>query len=270
MPASTIQDVRLDLIDPDPSQPRKSHDPEALQRLADTIKSNGVEQPIRVRPSNDRWVIVHGERRWRAAMLAGLEAVPCIVEVAQESKSNLRLRQLTENCAREELAPLELAAAIELSISEDGLTAAQVAQVVGLSEGHVSKLRVIRKASADIQQGVQRGELSIAAAYELAKASDSLEQQANTAGQSPVRLSQGALVRKLKRVRRSESAPERGSTRITAALGGGRSVTVAGRGLSWEGLIESLEQLLSRAKKSKSQGLSLATFVRTLRDQAAS
>jgi ParB family chromosome partitioning protein len=267
MPAMPIQDVRLDLIDRDPGQPRKSHDPEALRRLAATIKTSGLEQPIRVRAEDDRFIIVHGERRWRASRLAGLESIPCIVEAPADSGSSVRIRQLTENCAREDIPTLELADAIQAAITEDGLSATHVALHIGYSEGHVAKLRAICKAPDDVRQAVQRGELSIAAAYELTRRIDSVDPtQLSTLATSPDgRLSREALTRKLKRVSRTRAQGDKEPSHVTASLGGGRSFTLKGRKLSLDTLIEALDQLLARARQSKSQGVSLAAFSLSLR-----
>ncbi|HEU5424835.1 MAG TPA: ParB/RepB/Spo0J family partition protein, partial [Nitrolancea sp.] len=106
------KEIQLERIVPDPQQPRRSFDEERLEELAASIRREGVLQPIAVRYDRDgeRYVILHGERRWRAARLAGLHAIPAVVrEVAEERRL---LQQLMENVVREDLNAIDRAAAL--------------------------------------------------------------------------------------------------------------------------------------------------------------
>src|SRR5262245_23845147 len=105
--------IRLDRIGPDPAQPRKEFDEESLARLADSMRSRGQLQPIRVRwdDSADRYTVVVGERRYRAALLAGMEAIACVVVAGSPTPEDLLEDQLVENALREDLRPIEQAQA---------------------------------------------------------------------------------------------------------------------------------------------------------------
>jgi len=105
--------VRLDAIHPDPSQPRRSFPVESLEELRDSIRQDGVIQPIEVtETANNRYMIVHGERRWRAAVLAGLETVPAIVRRRDYDTITRFVRQMVENIQREDLNDIDRAAGL--------------------------------------------------------------------------------------------------------------------------------------------------------------
>src|SRR5262245_10602659 len=121
--------IRVDRIVPDPEQPRKEFDPEALARLAESLKTRGQLQPIRVRWDQSRggYVVVVGERRWRAAQLAGLETVTCVVVTGAPTAAELLEDQLVENALREDLKPVEQARAFRTLMRDLGLTQQQLA-----------------------------------------------------------------------------------------------------------------------------------------------
>lgn len=105
--------VRLDAIDPDPDQPRTSYNEEALRELAESIRQDGVIQPIEVTQSTPgRYLIVHGERRWRAAQLAGLETIPAVVRRRDYDEVTRFVRQVVENIQREDLNDVDRAASL--------------------------------------------------------------------------------------------------------------------------------------------------------------
>jgi ParB family chromosome partitioning protein len=126
------QEVEVGRIDPNPDQPRQRFDQAALEDLAASIKEHGVVQPLVVaRSADDRFRLVVGERRWRAAQLAGLERVPVVIKDAG-NRQTLELA-LVENVQRADLNPLEEATAYQRLIQDFGLTQQQVAQQVGRS-----------------------------------------------------------------------------------------------------------------------------------------
>src|SRR5215216_4231760 len=131
--AATSLDIDIDAISPNPYQPRIEMDPEALETLAASIRVHGVIQPLVVTqgPERGRFVLIAGERRWRAARMAGLGAVPAVIKEAVP-RAMLELA-LVENVVRADLAPLEEAAAYRQLIDDFGLTQAAVAERVGRS-----------------------------------------------------------------------------------------------------------------------------------------
>ncbi len=134
-----LRDLAVEVIEPNPRQPRHDFNDEALVALADSVKSRGVLQPVLVRPrAGGRYELVAGERRWRAAKLAGLETIPAVVRAEGDAES-LELA-LIENMAREDLNPLEEARAVAALVEELELSREEVGQRVGRSRVAVSNL----------------------------------------------------------------------------------------------------------------------------------
>ncbi|MBQ3049605.1 MAG: ParB/RepB/Spo0J family partition protein [Oscillospiraceae bacterium] len=138
-----IENIRIDEVEPNREQPRKNFDEAALEELADSIKQHGVIQPILVRPAiGGSYVIVAGERRWRAARLAGLDEVPVIVKDMDDTEA--AQLALIENLQREDLNPMEEAAAIKQLMEVYGFSQEQVAEKIGKSRPDVAnKLRLL-------------------------------------------------------------------------------------------------------------------------------
>ena len=135
--------LRLDRIVPDPRQPRTVFDPDALARLAASLERLGQLQPIRVRydDATDRYVVIVGERRYRAARLAGLPTITCVVTMQAVSPEDLLEDQLVENALREDLKPIEQARAFRSLMNARGLTQRQLAE--RLQIGHASIARAL-------------------------------------------------------------------------------------------------------------------------------
>lgn len=163
--------IPLDLIEPDPGQPRKEFDPEGLAKLADSLRKRGQIQPITVcwDDSQAAYVILIGERRWRAAREAGLEKLACIVRDRPLTEGELRAVQLIENCLREDLKPLEQAHAYRDLMAANDWSARRLAEELDLNHATVLRALALLELPHDIQQRVARGELAPSAAAELAR-----------------------------------------------------------------------------------------------------
>ena len=134
-----LRHVPLDLIAPNPRQPRRSFDQASLQALADSVRERGIVQPVLVRPvAGGTYELVAGERRWRAAQIAGMESMPALVRPRDDSAA-LEIA-LIENMAREDLNPVEEARACAALVEELGLTREDVGRRVGRSRVAVSNL----------------------------------------------------------------------------------------------------------------------------------
>jgi ParB family chromosome partitioning protein len=154
-----LRELPLDAIEPNLSQPRRRFDEAALQALAGSVGERGVLQPVLVRPRPDgKYELIAGERRWRAAKLAGLQSIPTLV-CSYDDPAALQAA-LIENMARESLTPVEEARACAMLVKELGLTLEQVGQRVGRSRVAVSNLMRLLDLSAEILELVERGELS--------------------------------------------------------------------------------------------------------------
>ena len=163
---TVVRDISIDEIDPNASQPRRDFDKEALEQLADSIREAGVLSPILVVENGMRYRIVAGERRYRAARLAGLETVPCIVR----SMTNEQQMEaaLIENLQRQDLNPIEEAAAIRSLMQECGYTQEQAARKLGKSRPAIANaLRLLNLPKA-VTDMVVTGDLSAGHARVLA------------------------------------------------------------------------------------------------------
>lgn len=130
------KEIEIGLIDRNPDQPRKNFDEDALNELAESIKNYGVVQPIIVKENKGRYVIIAGERRWRASRIAGLKTVPCLIK--DYSKQEISEIAIIENLQREDLNPIESARAIKNLIEEYKLTQDEVADKIGKSRPAVT------------------------------------------------------------------------------------------------------------------------------------
>lgn len=154
----TLVDLPVTSIRPNPRQPRRSMDAEGLQELARSIESAGVVQPIIVRPSGEGYELVAGERRWRAAQMAGFSVVPAILRAASDVES-LELA-LIENVVRQQLNPLDEALALHMLLEDLGVTQEQLGARVGKSRPSIANKIRLLELPAPVQQMLAEGRLS--------------------------------------------------------------------------------------------------------------
>lgn len=151
-------EIPIDLIEPSPLQPRSVFDEAKLNELARSISANGVVQPLLLRRRGDRYELIAGERRWRAAQLAGLSKVPAVIRNVSDDKV-LELA-LIENIQREDLNPIEEARAYKKLIETIGLTQETVAERVGRDRSYVTNYLRLLRLPEDLQELLQAGRLS--------------------------------------------------------------------------------------------------------------
>ncbi|HWJ60688.1 MAG TPA: ParB/RepB/Spo0J family partition protein [Acidimicrobiales bacterium] len=235
---ATLRELQVSQIEPNQHQPRAQFDEEALVSLTDSIRELGVLQPILVRPSgHDRYELIAGERRWRASKRAGLQTIPAIVRKIDETTS---LEQaLVENLHREDLHPMEEAAAYQQLIEEFNLSHEDVARRVGKSRSAVSNMLRLFQLPPSIQKLVADRQLSAGHARALLGTPDRSFQEALARRA----VAEGLNVREVEEAVRARSgaaeaddAPEESGTKPAP--------DVAGRRLRPPGLLE-LEGLLS-------------------------
>lgn len=169
--------VGVDLLSPNPRQPRETFEDAALERLADSIKKNGILQPIVVRRQDSGFEIVAGERRWRAAMRAGLREVPVVI---RDNVGEIELLELAllENVQRVDLNPIEKAKGYRRLIEEFNKTQEDVATSVGQERATISNLLRLLDLPPDIQLAVQRDAISSGHARALLSIPDSVRRHA--------------------------------------------------------------------------------------------
>lgn len=155
-----LAEIPIDRLRPNPQQPRHNFDRESLEELAASIRVHGVLQPLLVseEPPN-RYQLITGERRWRAARLAGLTTVPAVIRERLEDEKQLELA-LVENLQRRDLTPLEEARAFDHLRSSLGLSQQDIADRVGMDRSTVANALRLLRLPAEVQEMVERGELS--------------------------------------------------------------------------------------------------------------
>ena len=172
---ATLIDVPLDRVDPNPRQPREAFDEDTLEELAASIQAVGVLQPIIVRPNGDRFQIVMGERRVRAAKLADFTAIPAVVRLTEED--SLLRDALIENIHREDLNPLEEAAAYESLLQDFEVTHEELATRIGRSRSGITNALRLLKAAPSVQLRIAAGTLSAGHARAVMRLTDHDQQE---------------------------------------------------------------------------------------------
>jgi ParB family chromosome partitioning protein len=158
-PASELANLPVDLVHPSPRQPRRRFDHEATAGLADSIRAQGVVQPVLVRSrSEGGYELIAGERRWRAAKEAGLPTIPAVVRETGDREA--LLLGLVENVAREQLSPVEEARAYALLVDEFELGLGEIAEQVGRSKPSVSNRMRLLELPEDVLAMLERNELT--------------------------------------------------------------------------------------------------------------
>ena len=200
VPADTspLQHLAVSEIEPNRQQPREHFDPEALKSLAQSIKTDGVMQPIVVRQRKEGgYELVAGERRWRAAGIAGLTTVPALVHDLTDRQ--MAEWALIENLQREDLNPIERATAFQRLSTNHSLTQAQLAERMGLDRSTVTNLLRLLKLAPEVQAFVSQGTLSMSQGRSIASVDDHQQQ---------IQLAETAI-RKAWSVRETEDAVRR-------------------------------------------------------------
>jgi len=203
----STNEIDIDLIEPNPQQPRTRFAEAELNDLANSIRSNGIVQPIVVRSHGGRYQIIAGERRWRAAQKAALRRVPVVVKEIPDEK--LLELALVENIQRQELNPIEEAVAYRKLIDSIGLTQEQVAERVGKERTLITTTMRLLKLPEDVQRYIIEGKLSLSHGRALLMTDDPTMQKAI----AKKALDEDLSVRETERaVKRSGAASERAAS----------------------------------------------------------
>jgi ParB family chromosome partitioning protein len=157
-PSGPLRELEVERIRPNPDQPRRAIDPAALAALVESLRESGLVQPVVVRPVDDGYELIAGERRWRAAREAGLRSIPALVREA-DARERLELA-LVENVVREDLNPIELAAACATLVEDFGQTHEQVGRRLGRSRAAITNVIRLLELPEDVQQMVGDGALT--------------------------------------------------------------------------------------------------------------
>jgi ParB family transcriptional regulator, chromosome partitioning protein len=220
---SDLMELDIDRLDPGGEQPRNVFREDKLEELAQSIRHSGIIQPLVVRRKGDRFEIIAGERRWRAAQKAGLHKIPCVVrDVASENVLEL---SLIENIQREELNPIEEANAFKKLLEMRDLTQEEVARRVGKERSSITNALRLLKLPVELQRLVEEEKLSMGHARALLSI-DSAEHQISLARQITSRTLSVRETEQL--VKRSHNAPSRaGQNKPQKAEGADRANILA-------------------------------------------
>lgn len=255
-------------------QPRERFDDDALAGLAQSMCEEGLLQPILVGPGTDRWPLIDGERRLRAAKQLGWPTIPALIESSEAGEDSTLLRQLIANCQREDLTPIELARSIEQLMAASGSPAADIAARLGLSPARVSKHLALLVLPPEIQAKVHTGEIAASTAYHIAR-------EANPRAQAE--LAERAIGGKLTReevaiaTRTGSSRAKRSRPSVHArrrrfavvSLGDQASLRIMGESFTASDLLAALQPLVSRLTELGAMVVKTADAPSSLRGSAA-
>jgi ParB family chromosome partitioning protein len=249
--ARSFGELPLDAILTDP-QPRTEFSPDDLGRLAESIKRFGQLAPIRVRfdEGRGRWVVLVGERRFRACRLAGLERVRVEFVERQMSESDMLAEQVVENVVRADLQPVEQGRAYRRLIELNGWTAQALAETLGVEPTAVYRALALLRLPDDVAAQVDAGEIKASAGYELAKLQIADDQRALAQRILAEGLDHKATVEEVKRRRRVGQGKSRGrSAKATTFRTAAGKVTVEPRkGAGREAVVFALREALAKAE----------------------
>jgi ParB family chromosome partitioning protein len=170
--------IEIGRIMPDPNQPRKEFDEAALDELAASLKARGQLQPTRVRwdETSQKWTIIAGERRYRAAIRAGLPTLACVEARGNLTPEDILEDQLVENCVREDLRPLEQARAYKALMQRRGWSYRELGEFLHISKGKIAKAVALLELPEPVQELVEQGTLAPNTAYEVSRLETSADQ----------------------------------------------------------------------------------------------
>ena len=169
-PMTQMTEIAISQIIPNPTQPRTQFDEEALKELSDSIKQLGIIQPITVKKQDEKYIIISGERRWRASQLAGLSTLPAYIREVDDE--NLHAMALVENIQRQDLNAIEIALGMQRLIDECNLTQEAMAEKVGKKRSTVSNYMRLLSLPSEVQLALKEGLITMGHAKAIAGISE--------------------------------------------------------------------------------------------------
>ena len=169
-PMTQMTEIAISQIIPNPTQPRTQFDEEALKELSDSIKQLGIIQPITVKKQDEKYIIISGERRWRASQLAGLTTLPAYIREVDDE--NLHAMALVENIQRQDLNAIEIALGMQRLIDECNLTQEAMAEKVGKKRSTVSNYMRLLSLPSEVQLALKEGLITMGHAKAIASISE--------------------------------------------------------------------------------------------------
>jgi ParB family chromosome partitioning protein len=250
MPLRNIGKVDVSMVVADPAQPRVEFSDEAIDRLAQSIRQKGQLGAIRVRWSEElgKWVIIAGERRWRAVRRAGLPTIDCYFHEQGLTKSEVLEQQLVENCLREDLRPVEEARAFAALMELNGWTGKQLAEKLSLPPSKVSRALALLKLPPDIQHQVEAGTISARTAYEISKLNDDTSRRHLARMATSGALTHEQAAKAARRRKNTGRQKPRGTKLTFFADGGWRVIVCANRNGTYDEVEQALQDALEEVR----------------------
>lgn len=248
----TFGTLAIDNLIPDPDQPRTEFDEQEIEHLSKSIQDKGQLHPIRVRWSetHGKWIIISGERRFRAIKLAGLPTAECYFQEGELTKTDILEQQLIENLLRADLKPIEEATAFDELMKLNGWTGKELSEAIRVSQPKIARSLALLKLPEDLRDRIDAGEISARAAYEATKL-DSEEQQRAAIATSDADQSRPSVesVQKNVRMRAGTTAKKQRGVKQTFVLEDGWKITVsAAKKANYHEVEQALQQAIDEVR----------------------
>lgn len=248
----TFGTLAIENLIPDPDQPRTEFDDQEIEHLSKSIQDKGQLHPIRVRWSDTlgKWIIISGERRFRAIKLAGLPTAECYFQEGELTKTDILEQQLIENLLRADLKPIEEATAFDELMKLNGWTGKELSEAIRVSQPKIARSLALLKLPEDLRERIDAGEISARAAYEATKL-DSEEQQRAAIATSGADQSRPSVesVQKKVRMRVGAAVKKQRGVKQTFVLEDGWKITVsAAKKANYHEVEQALQQAIEEVR----------------------
>jgi ParB family chromosome partitioning protein len=253
-PLRKFGSLKVEQIVADPNQPRSEFGEQEIQQLASSIRNTGQLHPIRVRWDDDveKWIIVTGERRYRAAIAAGLTEIDCYFHDEEVTESEILEQQLVENLMREDLKPLEEARGFAALMECNGWNGKQAAESLRVSPSKVSRALALLDLPGDVQTRIESGEIPRTSAYELSKLDNTAAQRELAQQAAAGDLTQRRAAKAVRQRKGGPTSKSRGIRLVFLAENGIKVTVTASRKGKYheveEALLEALDEVRGRIR----------------------
>jgi len=255
-PLRNVGQLDINQVVPDPDQPRVEFAGEPLERLARSIREKGQLTPIRVRWSESlaKWVILVGERRWRAIKRAGLPTIDAYFQDGEPTRSEILEQQLVENLLREDLQPVEEAKAFAQLLQMNGWTQKELADALHVPQSKVTRALALLKLPEDVQAKVAAGQVSPRAAYEISRIPDDDARRTLAEQAAAKAITHEDAARRARKQRGKTSSTSRGVRQTFLATAGWKVVVTSNHKGTYheveKALLEALEEVRVRIRNN--------------------
>lgn len=265
----SYQKLSVATIFPDLNQPRVHFPENEIQSLANQLRLQKQLVPIIVQRNQERFILIDGERRWRAAQIVGIETLDAIIVDHKPDEAELKMMQLMINSQRTDFNPLEKAKALQAIMKIKTWNATQVAEATGMPNSAITILLALPGLPLSIQMLIEQGKLDVSKAYYLSRIDDKEEQEKLALLAAEGRITRDALAKRTAKpkVPTSRSGVSACTKRLVFALPDGYCIGLTGFDLSLNNIVTLLNDLSKHARRAQAQGIEAPTLARQLSDQ---